>query len=60
MRDATECIDSIEYASFGVIKAIFSNQNSLKNEYELYLKMNKLINKNLKSKNKSKKNDKVR
>ena len=27
MRDVTECINSIGYALFAVIKAIFSNQN---------------------------------
>ena len=30
MRDATECINSVGYAFFVVIKAIFSNPNGLK------------------------------
>ena len=29
MRDATECTNSIGYALFAVIKAIFSNPNAL-------------------------------
>ena len=36
-RGATELINSIGYALFAVIKAIFSNPNVFGNDYELYL-----------------------
>ena len=29
MRDATECINAVEYVLYAVIKAIFSNPNGL-------------------------------
>ena len=41
MRDATEGFNSIRYALFAVIQAIFSNPNGLEiKEYELYLLIN--------------------
>ena len=53
MRDTTECINSIGYALFAVIKAIFINRNSLEMIMN-FIKINKL-KKNIKSKKKSKK-----
>ena len=44
IQDATECVNSIGYGLFAVIKAIFSNRNDL--EFIMnYLKTNVSINK---------------
>ena len=53
MRDATECINSVGYALFAVIKAIFCTPNGL----EMIMNyIYKEINKNIKSKKKTRKN----
>ena len=62
MRDATECINSLGYALFAVIKAIFNNPNGLKmimKYIQTSVSINKHINKNINT-NKTRYKDRVR
>ena len=55
MRDATECINSIGYGLFAVIKVIFSNRNDLEFIVNYFQAIVPLINKNIDKKQKTNK-----